>query len=292
MELRALEHFVAVVDEGGFTRAAERLLVAQPGVSAQIRNLERELGQALFVRHARGATLTAAGQAALPHARAALAAAAAVADGVAELAGLLRGTLRVGMLSSSNGMDMPELLSEFRRRAPHVEVSVTEDDAATLLAAVRAGTLDVAWTATADAPVADLACHTVATEPLSALVAPGHRWARRRTVALADLCSEPLLAVPRGGGMRTVLDEACAAHGLRPRIDLEANSPVLLAALARQRLGVAVVPASYAPLAEGLRALRIVRPGLVGRVQVVWRREFPSPATRAFTALVRAGTPG
>jgi len=290
MELRALEHFVAVVDEGGFTRAAERLMVAQPGVSAQIRNLERELGQALFERHARGATLTAAGVAALPHARAALAAAAAVSQDVAALTGLLRGTLRIGVLLSSAGMQMPALLREFRDAAPAVELRVVEDDAANLLAGVRQGTLDVAWTATADRELDDLAGVTVSLEPLAALVGPGHRWARRRTVTLTELCGEPLLSVPAGGGLRTVLEEACAAEGLTPRITLEANSPVLLAALAAQGLGVALVPASFA--AGAAAALRIVRPALIGRVQVVWRRENPSPATRAFTRLVLRGTSG
>jgi len=290
MELRALEHFVAVVDEGGFTRAAERLLVAQPGVSAQIRNLERELGQTLFERHARGARLTPAGEAALPHARAALAAAQAVSTGVAELTGLLRGSLRVGMLLSSNGMQLPSMLRRFRALAPAVEVSVTEEDAATLLARVRDGSLDVAWTATQDSEPADLAGVTVGRDPLSAVVPPGHRWSRRRTVTLAELCTEPLLAVPRGGGMRTVLETVCTAHALVPRVELEANSPVLLAALAREGLGVALVPSSYAPLAQGLHPLRIVRPELVGRVQVVWRRTGLSPASRAFIELL--GAPG
>ncbi|WP_380160600.1 LysR family transcriptional regulator [Kineococcus sp. R86509] len=294
MELRALQHFVAVVDEGGFTRAAAKLRVAQPGVSAQVRNLERELGQALFERHARGATLTAAGQVALPHARAALASAAAVADDVAALTGLLRGTLRVGMLLSSSGMQMPALLREFRDLAPAVELRVTEDDAANLLIAVREGTLDVVWTATADRELDDLTGVTVAHEPLAALVATDHRWARRRTVTLAELCGEPLLSVPPGGGLRTVLDETCAAHGLTYRIALEANSPVLLASLAAQGLGVALVPASFADSSTGdtVHPLRIVRPGLVGRVQVLWRRENPSPATRAFTRLVTHTTHG
>ncbi|NAZ74046.1 LysR family transcriptional regulator [Kineococcus sp. T13] len=291
MELRSLEHFVAVVDEGGFTRAAQRLRVAQPGVSAQVRNLERELGQRLFERTARGAVLTAAGEAALPHARAALAAAAAVREEVAQLSGLLRGSLRVGMLLSSSGMQLPAVLRAFRDRAPDVEVRLVEDDAAGLLEAVRCGDLDLAWVATADRDPPDLLCHPVAVEPLVALVAPGHPWGRRRTVALAELVGQPLLAVPRGGGMRTVLDEACAAAGLRARVEVEANSPVLLAALAAQGLGVALVPASFAAGLDAPgapRALRVVRPALLGRVQVVWRPgPVLSPAARAFVALVR-----
>lgn len=285
MDLRALEHFVAVVDEGGFTRAAERLRVAQPGVSAQVRGLERELGQTLFERHARGATLTPAGEAALPHARAALAAARAVGESVAELSGLLRGRLAVGILLSSNGMGMPAALRAFRDRAPAVDVRIVEADAETLLARLRDGGLDVAWTATAGPLPDELTGHLVSTEPLAALVPAGHRWARRRTVDLADLCGEPLLVAPAGGAVRGALDAACASHGLRPRVEVEANSPVLLASLARAGHGVAVVPAS-APGGEGVHALRIVRPTPAGRVSVAWRRANPSPALRAFTALV------
>ncbi|MEW1959453.1 LysR family transcriptional regulator [Kineococcus sp. NPDC059986] len=290
MDLRALEHFVAVVDEGGFTRAAERLRVAQPGVSAQVRGLERELGQTLFERHARGATLTPAGAAALPHARAALAAAAAVGESVAEVGGLLRGRLGIGILLSSNGMDMPAALRAFRDRAPAVEVRVLEADAATLLERVRDGGLDVAWTATSGALPDDVTGHLVGTQPLAALVPAGHRWCRRRTVDLADLCGEPLLVVPPGGAVRGALEEACAGLGVAPRVELEANSPALLAALAREGHGVAVVPESFAALAEGVHALRIVRPTPTGRVSVVWRRGNPSPALRAFTGLVRART--
>lgn len=90
-------------------------------------------------------------------------------------------------------------------------------------------------------------------------------------MTLAELCGEPLLPVPPGGGLRTVLDETCTAHGLTYRVALEANSPVLLASLAAQGLGVALVPASFAASFAGSSApgtvhpLRIVRPGLVGR---------------------------
>src|SRR5258708_38818581 len=97
MELRQLEYFVAVAEEQNFTRAAERVHISQSGVSAQIRQLERELGAELFDRSARAATLTVAGKAALEHARAALAAAGAVSQAVGEVPDLSRGRLTVGM---------------------------------------------------------------------------------------------------------------------------------------------------------------------------------------------------
>src|SRR3954469_4350829 len=97
MDLRQLEYFVAVAEEANFTRAADRVHITQSGVSAQIRQFERELGADLFDRSARMVRLTAAGAAALPHARTALAAAQAVRDACDDVNGLVRGRLQVGM---------------------------------------------------------------------------------------------------------------------------------------------------------------------------------------------------
>ena len=99
MDLRQLEYFVAVAEERNFTRAAERVHISQSGVSAQIRQLERELGAELFDRTARAVTLTVAGKAALEHARQALAAARAVGQAVGEVTDLVRGSLRLGMVA-------------------------------------------------------------------------------------------------------------------------------------------------------------------------------------------------
>src|SRR4030088_3825473 len=99
MDLRQLEYFVAVAEEQNFTRAAERVHISQSGVSAQIRQLERELGAELFDRSARIATLTVAGKVALEYARATLAAAEAVGHAVDEVTDLIRGTLTVGMVT-------------------------------------------------------------------------------------------------------------------------------------------------------------------------------------------------
>src|ERR1700712_5219510 len=98
MELRQLEYFVAVAEEGNFTRAAERVHISQSGVSAQIKELERDLGAPLIDRAGRTATLTSAGRAALVHARAALASAEATRQAVDEVNGLVRGALVVGMV--------------------------------------------------------------------------------------------------------------------------------------------------------------------------------------------------
>jgi DNA-binding transcriptional LysR family regulator len=116
MELRHLEYFVAVAEERHFTRAAERLRVAQSGLSASIRSLERDLNAELFVRHTRRVELADAGRALLTEAHRTLASAAAARDAVAAVRGLLRGSLTVGSEQCLGVIDLPPVLAAFRMR--------------------------------------------------------------------------------------------------------------------------------------------------------------------------------
>ena len=150
MELRQLEQFVAVAEERHFTRAAARVHVGQSGLSAAIAALEHELGDALFVRTNRQVTLTAAGQALLPAARRALAAAQDGRDAVAGVRGVLHGRLHVGAIQTFAAVDLPAALAEFRRRHPAVTVRLTHDAAGALARAVAEAELDIAFV---DGPV-------------------------------------------------------------------------------------------------------------------------------------------
>jgi DNA-binding transcriptional LysR family regulator len=123
VELRQLEHFVAAAEERHFTRAARRLHIVQSGLSASIRALERELDAALFVRSTRRVELTPAGRALLPEARRTLAAAAASAEAVAAVQGLLRGTLAVGTMQIlPPAVDLVAVLGRFHAEHPGVEL--------------------------------------------------------------------------------------------------------------------------------------------------------------------------
>src|SRR3954454_23530557 len=121
MELRQLAYFLAVAEERHFTRAAERVSIAQPAVSQQIRRLEAELGEPLFLRDRRGVTLTPAGDALLPHARAALAAVGEAREAAAALRGLLTGTVALGLVLPPPDRRITRLLGAFRRRHPGIE---------------------------------------------------------------------------------------------------------------------------------------------------------------------------
>src|SRR5215208_4243237 len=190
MELRQLEYLVAVAEDGSFPRAAEHLHVAQPGVSAQIRRLERELGQELLDRTG-GVRPTAVGAAVLPHARAALAAVAAVA-------GLLRGRAAMGVVTSYNAPDVPALLAGFRRRHPGVDITLREGASETLVEGIRDGTLDLALVSLPATPPGGLETQVVTDEAFVAAVAHTDPLARRRTIAVRALREAPLICLPRG----------------------------------------------------------------------------------------------
>jgi DNA-binding transcriptional LysR family regulator len=246
MDLRQLEYFVAVAEEQNFTRAAERVHISQSGVSAQIRQLERELGAELFDRSARAATLTVAGKAALEPARMALAAAGAVSEAVGEVTGLIRGRLTVGMIIGCTVTPLFEALAAFHRSHPGVELSLLEDNSERLVEEVRAGTVDLALIGTATATPDGLDALTVVSERLVAAVPSGHPLAKRRRIALSDLCDYPIVCMPPGTGLRTVFDQACAAQSLRPVIAMQASAADAIADLAVRGLGVAILSESMA----------------------------------------------
>ncbi|WP_039829077.1 LysR family transcriptional regulator [Nocardia testacea] len=246
MELRQLEYFVAVAEEQNFTRAAQRVHISQSGVSAQIRALEKELGAELFDRSARTATLTVAGKAALEHARTALEAAEAVGQAVGEVTDLIRGRLTVGMVVGCTVTPLFDALADFHRAHPGVEISLLEDNSDRLAEAVRTGALDVALIGTATAEPDGLKALTLIREQLVAAVPRGHALAARRRVTLAELCAHPLVCMPSGTGVRTVLDRACETQDLRPVVALEAGAADAIADLAARGLAVAVLSDSMA----------------------------------------------
>ncbi|MFD0539693.1 LysR family transcriptional regulator [Actinomadura luteofluorescens] len=134
-----------MTEEAGFTKAAARLHVAQPGVSAQIRQLERELGQPLLDRSGRTVRLTEVGAAVLPYARAALAAVEGARLAVDELTGLLRGHVTIGTIDWIRSLDLPGMLAGFHRDHPDVEITVVQEDSATLTEGLRTGRIDLAF---------------------------------------------------------------------------------------------------------------------------------------------------
>jgi DNA-binding transcriptional LysR family regulator len=242
MDLRQLEHFVAVAEERNFTRAARRVHIVQSGLSASVRALERELGAALFARTTRRVELTEEGRALLGEARAVLAAADRARDAVAAVRGLLRGRLSVGVMQRVAGVDLPATLGRFRERHPDVDIRLRQAGATVLADDVRAARLDFAFVAVPAAQLRGVAHTPLVADPMLFTCAPGHRFADRRSVRLAALGGEDFVEFQLGWGVRIVLDQAFAALGVERRIVCEVNDTQTLLDLVAHGLGVAVVP--------------------------------------------------
>ena len=290
MELRQLEYFVAVAEEANFTRAAERVHISQSGVSAQIRQLERELGAELIDRSGRAATLTEAGTAALGHARAALAAAGALRQSVDEVYGLLRGSLVVGMVTACTITGLFEALDSFHQAHPGIEITLIEDNSDRLIERVRAGGLDLAFVGTIESQPQGLESLVIISDRLIAAVPPDHTLAQHTSITTRDLAACPVVCMPEGTGLRAAFDQACATAAVRPYIAMQATAPGTIADLAARGLGVAILAQSMAgAFSDRLKALAIEDADVPALLSLVWSthspalREFLSHCRRAFS---------
>lgn len=183
------------------------------------------------------------------------------------------------MVTAGPAVTLTGVLAGFHGAHPGVEITLIEDDSASLLAAVRDGTLDLACASIGPTPPAGLETQVLIDAAVVAAVSPEHPLAARDTLTLDELAEHPLICLPRGTGIRSILE----ATGVRVRIAFEASDPGVLAQLAACGLGVAILPE---PAATGLHTLAL---GLRGQIALAWRAGGPwSPAARAFVAHARS----
>ena len=283
--LEALRRFVVVAEELSFTKAARRLHVVQSGVSSVIAALERELGAPLFDRDRHAVTLTEAGRALLPEARATLAAAQAAADAVAETTAGLRGTLRVGTMISTGAVDVSEVLSRFHRTHPGVAVRLRQapGGSAEMARAVADGSLDLALLSLPGEPPAGVAVRQLEEEPMVLICAPGHGLADSPGVAVGLLGDETFVDFPVGWGTRAITDRAFAAAGVERQVAFEVANYGTAASLVGNGLGIAFVPVSAAAEMPEVVQVTVDSPAMTWRVQVATAASHrPSAAARAF----------
>jgi len=289
MELRQLAYFVAVVDEAHFTRAAQRLRIAQPAVSQQIRRLEAELGERLLHRDRRTVTLTPAGEALLPYARAALAQVEHGQQAVAAVRGLVTGHLRVGLVMPLPDRRVIRAVGAFGRRYPGIELTLVEGETDALLDGLAAGELQTAFIGLGPGqePPAALEAVVVAREPAVLVVHPQHPLATRGSVPLSVLRDEPVVTLTRASRLRGVLETFCRQVGFAPRIVAETSDLNVVLQLVAEGVGVALMPRSGREDATDVVAVPITRPTIDRRIILVWRQGSTPPAARAFITVAR-----
>jgi len=247
-QLRAL-HAVALT--GNVTRAAEQLLMTQPAVSHAIRSLERELGVALLVRRSDGVSLTAVGAAVSERASIILGQLESLRADAAAAADQKAVTLRVGVLPSANARLMPPLLRAYADAHPDVRVTVLEGSDPEVLDWLRTGAVDVAVVAQAEG---DLEVAPLAIDELLAVLPVEHPLASRGAVAIAELGNEPFIMA--AGGCEAIISALARAAEVRLRRHYEVRDAASIAAMVRERLGVAIMPELSIPDdRNGLRVL-------------------------------------
>ena len=284
MELRQLAYFDAVVRHGSFTRASQRLHVAQPAVSAQIRRLESELGTTLLERTTRRVALTHAGEVFLARARQALAQLDAARGDLAELGSVRRGRVRIGATQVLGSLDLPASLASFRRRYPGVSLALHTGLVAKLLGMLDAGDVDLIIAPVHDDLPAAYRARTLVPESLVLVTPPGHPLAAGRDVALTAVAGEPFVCLPADSRLRAILSGAAAAEGFVPRVEFETYSPASIRDLVSAGLGVALLARSAAAgPGPAIGVCELARAPEHPSIGLIHTRKRPlTPAARAF----------
>ena len=285
MDVRQLAAIVAVADHGTFSAAARALYTVQSNVSGHVAKLERELGVVLVDR-ANG-VLTEEGERVVDRARRVLHEIDDIAADIASLDEDISGDARIGVIGTTARWLMPQLLGAVERQHPRVHPIVSEGSTTTIVPGVLSGLLNAAII---HLPIDDpeLVVEPLFAEDLLLLVHSSHELADRQSMSLTELEDVPLLLPPKGAALRRVLDRAAAGVDVTLRAQAEIDGVRLLASLAFDAYGAAIVPATAAPTQLDGDFRRIQVPELPRRV-VAWvrrRRPAPGAATTAVAAIL------
>ncbi|AJY15604.1 LysR family transcriptional regulator [Burkholderia multivorans] len=250
IDLRQFRQFIAVAETLSFRRAAERLHMAQPPLSAAIRKLEDELGVMLLARDNRGTALTPAGDAFLLEARRALEQAERAMIAARRAGAGLGGTLRLRFVDSTVNALLPPILRAFQERHPHVDFQLEEDTTAEQVLALRQDRTDAGLVVLPVPDAGDIQIEPLLRDRMVAALPDGHRLARRRRIALAELADEPwvLFAAHHGPGMHARIVSACAQAGFTPRVVQQPRQMQTTAGLVAGGIGVALMPRLFVPV--------------------------------------------
>ncbi|TFC51307.1 LysR family transcriptional regulator [Cryobacterium sp. TMT1-21] len=287
MDVRQFEFFSAVAGELSFTRAAERLTIAQSAVSAGVRALEGELGVELFDRSRRQIRLTSTGELLLPKVRDALDAVNEVRDVAQETTRAITGSIVIGLMTSVTLVNVPRLLGHFRtgHRGVDVRLRAARRGSAGLVDELVSGELDLAFLALSGPAPAPLIAVRIASSPMVLVVPDGHRLASARTVTLDDLVAEEFIDLPPGYASRQIVDDAFAAAGIERRITIEVSDIGTAAEYVTNGLGVALLPEFAANDAPGVRRLPVDNVPEFTVYLAASRKRRASAAVRAFVDL-------
>jgi DNA-binding transcriptional LysR family regulator len=289
VELRHLRYFAAVAEELHFGRAAERLGIAQPPLSQQIKSLEELVGHTLFERRPQ-VRLTPAGEALLEVARRTLSQIEEGLNSTRQVGRGEAGKITVGFAASILTTALPEILRTYRERFPGVELRLRELSSAAQAAALSDGGIDVGFVREAVEHGAGLTCEPILREEFVVVLPPAHRLAKRRELPLGELAGEPFVHFPRAvaPALYDQVGDICRRAGFQPRVVQEAQEWLTILGLVEAGLGVSLVPDSFRRLRWGGVQYRPLAPPREFTDVFVCRREAgPEPAVAPLIEIAR-----
>jgi DNA-binding transcriptional LysR family regulator len=284
MEIHQLRYFVAVADEGSFSRAAAKVRVAQPSLSQQIRKLEAEVGQPLFDRLPRSVVITEAGRCLLEYARQILASIGDARRCVDELTGKIAGDVAVGAIPTIAPYVLPELVVTFQKHYPDVTLHIVEDVTAGIARRIEAGELDVALASTCQKSPT-LRIERLGNEPLLALVPEEHPLVKQTVITFDDLKSQRFLLLHEMHCLSQQVNHLLEARRLHPEIALAGSQLSTIANMVAAGIGVSIVPQMMVKhhATPGCASLRFAPPVPERELNVLYNPlRFQSKAAAAF----------
>jgi DNA-binding transcriptional LysR family regulator len=285
VDVRQLEHFVAVAEERHFTRAATRCHLSQSALSASVRALERELGAALLVRTTRFVEMTPAGEALLDDARAILALVDNVRVSVSAANGSLRGLLRVGGAATDGVIDIASLLAAFRERHPDVELRFVAATSPELIESLRAGELELVFALAPSVVPRQLEVMPLAEVPLHLVCRRDHPRAGDSELELDALVAETFVHGPAGSIADEVMQQLLPWPA--PRSTLQAGDTAGVVDFVARGLGITVLPEYAVPSHPELTSIPLAGDAPMWSLAAMTPRDKPTAVTTALLEVLK-----
>jgi DNA-binding transcriptional LysR family regulator len=287
MDIRSLNVFIEVVRQGGFTAASRRLFLTQPSISRVIKQVEEEVGQLLILRDRRQIARTDAGKVVYDHAVALVAANARLAAEISDLAGMRRGNVVLGLPPLAGTLFVP-LVKQYLEQYPEIELRMFEKGSKATEAALLGGELELGVLMQ---PV-DAECFNivpVAKDHLVLTVSMNSKWAKRRSIRLAELKNEPLVLFPEDFALNDSILAACGCQGFTPKIGGRSGQLQFIIGLIEAGLGNALLPTTVLRGMKRVASVKVVEPVINWNIGLAWPRNvYLSHAARALLAVAKS----
>jgi DNA-binding transcriptional LysR family regulator len=290
IELRHLRYFVAVAEELHFGRAAERLHLAQPPLSQQIRKLEELLGYALFTRTSRSVSLTPAGEALLQRARRTLRNVQRDIDETRSIGHGDVGSLHIGFIGSAMLTTLPGIFRSYREAYPRVRLHLHESFTALVTEGLENGTLDAGILRDGD-PMEGMHVTSILSEPFVAVLPASHPCAKQKSVSIGALRDEPFVYYPRSAGARAYEKPLalCEEHGFRPKIVQEASHWLTILRLISAGFGISIAPSCVRSIASAqVVCLPLRGAKTVSNIELAWLAGETRPIVERFRQIAES----